>query len=340
MVDADDVARAAATLAGVARRTPVLSSAALDAEAGARVNLKAESLQHTGSFKFRGAANAVASLTPAERRAGVVTYSSGNHAQALARAAARLGTSAVIVMPHDAPTGKVAATRAAGGRIVGYDRYDEDRAAIAAAIAEREGRALVPPFDHPAVIAGQGTVASELCEEVGPLDVLVVCVGGGGLAAGCAIAAHAVSPATRIVGVEPTAGDDVRRSLAAGHRVSIPVPATIADGQQVTSPGELTFPLLQAHRCEIVTVSDDEIVAAMAFAARDLKLILEPSGASALAALLAGAVDVAGARVGVTLSGGNVDLDRFTALLADVATAGPDGAPGEAGSDEAPDLPV
>ncbi len=336
MVDADDVARAASRLAGVARRTPALSSGVLDASTGARATLKAESLQHTGSFKFRGAFNAVASLTPEQRRAGVVTYSSGNHARALAHAAARLGTSAVIVMPHDAPAGKAAATRAAGGRIVGYDRYGEDRAAIAADIAEREGRTLVPPFDHPAVIAGQGTVAAELCEQAGPLDVLLVCVGGGGLAAGCAIAAHAVSPATRIVGVEPAAGDDVRRSLAAGHRVTIPVPHTIADGQQVTSPGELTFPLLQAHHCEVVTVTDAEIVAAMAFAARELKLVLEPSGASALAALLTGAVDVGGARVGVTLSGGNVDLDRFSALLSAFAATA-DGAPD---SDEAPDLPV
>ncbi len=336
MVDADDVARAEATLAGVARRTPALSSDALDAATGARVALKAESLQHTGSFKFRGAYHAVASLTDDERRAGVVTYSSGNHAGALAEAAARLGTSAVIVMPHDAPAGKVAATREAGGRIVGYDRYREDRAAIAADLAEREGRVLVPPFDHPAVIAGQGTVAAELWEQAGPLDVLIVCVGGGGLAAGCAIAAHARSPAARIVGVEPAAGDDVRRSLAAGHRVTIPVPHTIADGQQVTSPGELTFPLLQAHRCEVVTVTDGEIVTAMAFAARELKLVLEPSGASALAALLAGAVDVSGARVGVTLSGGNIDLDRFTGLL----TALSANAEAPAGSDEAPDLPV
>lgn len=316
MIDIDDIGRAAQRLAGVAHRTPVLTSTTLDRRTGARVFCKAENLQRTGSFKFRGAYSALAALEPAARARGVVAFSSGNHAQAVALAAALHATSATIVMPHDTPPAKLAATRGYGAQIVGYDRYTEDRAAIAASLAEEQGRSLIPPYDDPEVMAGQGTVARELIEEVGELDVLLVCVGGGGLIAGCATAAKALVPGIAVVGVEPQAGDDTRRSLAAGRRVTIPVPRTIADGQQVTAPGELTFPVVQRLVDDILLVSDDDILAAMAFLFDVLKVVAEPSGACALAALLSGGADLAGLRVGVTLSGGNVGLARFHALMA------------------------
>jgi threo-3-hydroxy-L-aspartate ammonia-lyase len=311
-----DVRAAAKRLAGVAHRTPVLTSRTLDEVTGARVFAKAECFQRGGAFKFRGAYNAVASLDGEVRARGVLAFSSGNHAQAVALAARLHQVPAVVVMPHDAPASKVAATRGYGADVVGYDRYAADREQVGWELAEREGLTVIPPYDHLAVMAGQGTVALELVEQVGALDVLVVCVGGGGLISGCATAATALSPGVRVVGVEPAAGDDVRRSLAVGHRVSVPVPHTIADGQQTTSPGELPFPVIQRLVSEIVLVSDEEIVAAMVFAFERMKVVLEPSGASALAALLAGRVPgVAGQRVGVTLSGGNIGATRFAELI-------------------------
>jgi threonine dehydratase len=310
-----DVEAAARRLAGVAHRTPVVSSRTLDELTGARARLKAENLQRAGAFKFRGAYNRVSTLSPEERRAGVVSFSSGNHAQALALAARLHGIRATIVMPSDAPRSKLAATRGYGAEVVLYDRYSEDREAIGRSLAEERGSAVVPPYEDPDVMAGQGTAALELLEDTGPLDLLLVCVGGGGLIAGCATAAKGWDAGVRVVGVEPAAGDDTKRSLEAGRRVRIPVPRTIADGQQAEIPGELTFSVNSRLVDEVVLVSDEQILDAMAFAFERLKLVLEPSGACALAALLAGIVDVAGARVGVTLSGGNVGLERFVALL-------------------------
>jgi threonine dehydratase len=311
----DDVRAAAERLRGVTHRTPVVTSATLDARTGARVFLKAENLQRIGAFKIRGAYNTIAQLDPERKRGGVVAFSSGNHAQGVALAAKLLGVHATIVMPADAPAAKFAATRGYGAEVVTYDRERINRAELAASIAAERGATLVPPYDDPAIIAGQGTVALELIEDAGPLDVLLVCLGGGGLLAGCALAATALSPAVRIYGVEPEAGDDWQRSWRENRIVSIPVPKTIADGQQTQSPGELTWPIVRALATGVVTVSDDEIRAAMRFAFERLKLVVEPSGASALAALLFGKVDVAGARVGVTISGGNVDPATFAACI-------------------------
>jgi threonine dehydratase len=310
-----DVRAAAGRLAGVAHRTPVLTSRTLNERAGVEVFLKAENFQRIGAFKFRGAFNAISRLSPEQLRAGVAAYSSGNHAQAVALAARLAGTSAVILMPEDAPPTKLAATRGYGAEVVTYDRYTQDRTALGTALAADRGCALIPPYDHPDVMAGQGTVALELIEEVGELGALLVPVGGGGLMAGCATAATALSPGIRMIGVEPAAGDDHARSLAAGQRVEIEVPRTIADGQAITTPGELTFAVNQRLVDAFELVSDEEILAAMAFAFERLKIVLEPSGASALAALLAGRVQGLPGRVGVVLSGGNVGLERFLELL-------------------------
>jgi threonine dehydratase len=317
MIGIDDVRAAARRLDGVAHRTPVLTSRSLDEAAGATVLLKAENLQRVGAFKFRGAYNAVASLEPEERARGVATVSSGNHAQALSLAARLHGVPAVILMPEDAPPGKRAATAAHGAEIVDFDRYAEDREALLAALVADRGLVPVHPYDDPRVMAGQGTVALELLEDAGPLDVLLVCLGGGGLLAGCATVARALSPETRVIGVEPEAGDDFKRSLAAGERVRVPVPRTIADGQQLPMPGALTFPVVRERVDEVVTVSDADIIRTMRFLFERVKTVAEPSGASALAALLSGAVDARGARVGVTISGGNVGAERFAALVAD-----------------------
>ncbi|TCC04378.1 threo-3-hydroxy-L-aspartate ammonia-lyase [Kribbella soli] len=310
-----DVRAAADRLAGVAHRTPVLTSRTLDERVGARVFLKAENFQRIGAFKFRGAYNAVSRLTPEQLAAGVAAYSSGNHAQAVALAARLAGTSAVILMPEDAPPTKLAATRGYGAEVVTYDRYTQDRTALAQELATERGRTLIPPYDHPDVMAGQGTVALELIEEVGHLGALLVPVGGGGLMAGCATAATMISPGIRMIGVEPAAGDDHARSLAAGERVEIAIPRTIADGQAISTPGELTFAVNQRLVESFELVSDAEILEAMAFAFERLKIVLEPSGASALAALLAGRIHGLPERVGVVLSGGNVGLERFHELL-------------------------
>jgi len=313
----DDVRAAAERLSGIAHRTPVLTSRTLDERTGATAFLKAECLQRGGAFKFRGAYNMISSLGPEERARGVVAYSSGNHAQAVSLAARLVGTSATILMPADTPPAKLDATRGYGAEIVTYDRYTEDREALGAALAaERGGLALVPPYEHPLVMAGQGTAALELLEDVPGLDALLVPVGGGGLIAGCATAAKALRPGIRVIGVEPEAGDDTRRSLEAGERVRIPVPRTIADGQQADIPGELTFAVNRQVVDTIVTVSDAEILDAMAFLFDRMKLVTEPSGASAAAALLAGRAEAGGARVGVVISGGNVGAARFAELMA------------------------
>jgi threo-3-hydroxy-L-aspartate ammonia-lyase len=311
----DDVRAAAGLLRGVAHRTPVVTSRTLDERTGARVFLKAENLQRMGAFKFRGAYNRLAQLTPSERAGGVVAFSSGNHAQGVALAAQLLGVPAAIVMPADAPEAKLAATRGYGAEVILYDRERMNRSELAASIASERGATLVPPYDDPAIIAGQGTVALELIEDAGPLDALLVCLGGGGLMAGSCLAATALSPGVQVYGVEPEAGDDWVRSWAADRIVSIPVPKTIADGQQTQAPGELTWPIVRGLAAGIVTVTDDEIRATMRFAFERLKLVLEPSGASALAALLFEKVDVRGTRVGITLSGGNVDPKTFAAIL-------------------------
>jgi threo-3-hydroxy-L-aspartate ammonia-lyase len=313
----DDVEAAARRLDGVAHRTPVVTSRTLDALARARVYMKTENLQRGGAFKFRGAYNKISSLDDAERGRGVAAFSSGNHAQAVALAASLLGTTAVILMPEDAPTAKLDATRGYGAEVVTYDRWTQDRAALGAALAEDRGLTLVRPYDDPLVMAGQGTAALELLEEVPDLDVLVAPVSGGGLIAGCATAGKAIRPELRVHGVEPEAGDDTRRSLAEGRRVEIPVPHTIADGLQVTTPGELTFEVNRELLDSVETVTDGELVAAMTFLFDRCKLVVEPSGAAAVAAILAGRLEVDGLRVGVILSGGNVGLTRFRELTAD-----------------------
>jgi len=310
-----DVEAARARLHGVAHRTPVMTSRTANTATGAQLFFKCENLQRMGAFKFRGAYNAVASLSAEERARGVATVSSGNHAQALSLAARLHESPAVILMPEDAPPGKLAATRGYGSEVILFDRYNVDREELLAELVAERGLIPIHPYDDERVMAGQGTVALELIQDAGPLDLLLVCVGGGGLISGCATAAAGLSPDTRVIGVEPEVGDDFQRSLAAGERVRIPVRPTIADGQQLPTPGALTFPVVQERVSEIVTVSDDEIVVAMRFLFERMKTVAEPSGASALAALLAGRIDASGARVGVTISGGNVTAARFAELL-------------------------
>ncbi|MEM8925738.1 MAG: threonine/serine dehydratase [Actinomycetota bacterium] len=314
MLTLADVQAAADRLADKRMLTPIVTNGRIDALAGASVFAKAECLQETGSFKFRGASNAIAVLPPMALVSGVVAYSSGNHAQAVAAAAKAAGTTAVVVMPHDAPIQKVAMTESHGARLVRYDRYTEDRAAIADAIAADEGRTLIPPFDHYPTMAGQGTVALELLAQVDDLDALFVPVGGGGLLAGCATAAKALRPSIEIYGVEPEAGDDHRRSRIAGKRVDVGVPATIADGQQIPTPGELSWPINDRLTTSFLAVSDDEITDAMRVLYNHANLLVEPSGACALAAVLAGRAPVAGKRVAVVLSGGNIGWPRFVDL--------------------------
>ncbi|KUF14585.1 threo-3-hydroxy-L-aspartate ammonia-lyase [Streptomyces silvensis] len=313
-VTLDDVRDAAARLKGVAHRTPVLRSRTLDARVGAEVFLKCENLQRVGAFKFRGAYNAVSRLAPEQLAKGIASFSSGNHAQAVALAARELGSSAVIVMPEDTPRSKREAAEGYGAEIVTYDRYTGDRVAIGEALAAERGLALIPPYEHPHVIAGQGTAALELLEEVGDLDLLLSPVGGGGLIAGSATAVKGLSAGIRVVGVEPEAGDDTKRSLAAGHRVTIPVPRTIADGQAAETPGELTFSINRRLVDDVVLVSDDDVRDAMRFAFERLRTVVEPSGATALAAALTGRLGDVPPRIGVILSGGNVDARRFAEL--------------------------
>ncbi len=315
-----DVAAAAARIAGHAHRTPVLTSRSLDLETGARFHFKCENLQRMGAFKFRGAFNALSCFEAGQRQRGVVAFSSGNHAQAVALAARLIGMPAVIVMPDDAPPAKLAATESYGGEVVRYDRFTQDRAAIARAIAAERGMTLIPPFDHPHIIAGQGTAAKELFEEAGPLDALFVPLGGGGLLAGSALAAHALSPHCAVYGVEPEAGNDGQQSFRKGEIVSIDVPRTIADGAQTQALGALTFEVIRRHVRDVLTASDDELRQAMRFFAERMKVVVEPTGCLGYAAARRLAAerpgDVEGKRIGVIVSGGNVDLARYAAVLA------------------------
>jgi threonine dehydratase len=312
----EDVRRAAARLAGLAHRTPVLTARSLNQRTGAEFFFKCENLQRMGAFKFRGAYNALSCLTQKQRQAGVVSFSSGNHAQAIALAARLLDMPAVLAIPADAPAAKIAATREYGAQIVLYDRYREDREAVVAQLAAERGLTVIPPYDHADVIAGQGTAALELIEETGPLDALFVCLGGGGLLSGSALAARALAPSCRIYGVEPEAGNDGQQSLRAGRIVRIDTPDTIADGAQTRYLGELTFAVIRRHVDDILTVSDAALREAMRFFAERMKLVVEPTGCLAYAGAVSGAVPVAGQRVGVIVSGGNVDLERYGALLA------------------------
>lgn len=313
---AADVRAAAERIRGIAHRTPVLTSRTADARTGGTLFFKAENLQRGGAFKFRGACNAIARLDPEARRRGVVAFSSGNHAQAIAYAGRLMETPTVIVMPTDAPAMKVAATKGYGAEVVPYDRYTEDREAIGREIAGSRGMTMIPPFDHPDVAAGQGTAALELIEEVGPLDKLVVCLGGGGLLAGSALAAADASPGCRVYGVEPEAGDDGRRSFRSGERVKIDVPVSIADGALTQQLGAVTFPVIQAHVADVVTVSDAQLVATMRFFVERMKIVVEPTGCLAAAAVLEGVVPAAGERVGIILSGGNVNPAALARFLA------------------------
>jgi threo-3-hydroxy-L-aspartate ammonia-lyase len=318
VIDLADIRAAAGRLRGVAAVTPVFTSRTLDDLAAARVFVKCENLQRGGAFKIRGAYNRMAALTEDELGRGVFAYSSGNHAQAVAIAAGLLGTTAVVLMPEDAPATKLEATRGYGAEILTYDRHADDRVALGRRMSNEKGLTLVAPYDDPQVMAGQGTVALELLEQVPDLDALVVPLGGGGLAAGCATAAAALRPRVRVFGVEPEAGDDHRRSLAQGRRIALPaVPDTIADGLQAQAPGELTFEVNRLLLAGVVTVSDDQIVEAMRFLFERMKMVAEPSGAAGVAALLARRVPegVKGRRVGVVISGGNVGAARFEELL-------------------------
>ena len=311
-----DVTAAAERIEGHAHRTPVLTSRTADAELGATLYFKCENFQRMGAFKFRGAFNALSCFDAAQRRAGVVAFSSGNHAQAIALSARLLGMPAAIVMPHDAPAAKVAATKGYGGEVLLYDRYSEDREAIGRRLAEERGMTLIPPYDHPHVIAGQGTAAKELFDEVGPLDALFVCLGGGGLLSGSALAARALSPALKLYGVEPEAGNDGQRSLESGAIVHTDTPKTIADGAQTQQLGRITFEIIRRDVSDIFTASDAELVDAMRFFAARMKMIVEPTGCLGFAAARRRGPQLKGQRVGVIISGGNVDLERFCALTA------------------------
>lgn len=310
-----DVEAAARRLERVAHRTPVLTSRIVNDEFGAEVFFKCENFQRMGAFKFRGAYNALAKFDADQRRAGVVAFSSGNHAQAVALSARLLGIPATIVMPSDAPAVKMEATRGYGATVVLYDRYREDREAISRGLAEQRGMTLIPPYDHADVIAGQGTAAKELFEHVGPLDALFVCLGGGGLLAGSALATRALSPDCKLYGVEPEAGDDGQRSFRSGAIVHIETPSTIADGAQTQRLGRLTFPIIRRDVDDIFKVTDAQLVECMRLFASRLKIIVEPTGCLALAAARERAELLSGQRVGILVSGGNVDLNRFCTLL-------------------------
>ena len=310
-----DVEAAAERIRGVAHRTPTLTSSTADAMAGAQLFFKCENFQRMGAFKFRGAYNAIARFTPEQRAAGVLTYSSGNHAQAIALSARLTGIRAAIIMPHDAPALKVQATKGYGGEVIVYDRYQEDREEIGQRLARERGMTLIAPYDHPDVIAGQGTAAKELFEDAGQLDVLLVCLGGGGLLAGCALAAAALAPGCRVIGVEPEAGNDGQQSLREGRIVHIGVPDTIADGAKTTHLGEHNFKVIQKYVDSVVTVSDAQLVATMKFFAERMKMVVEPTGCLAAAAALHGVLPLAGKRVGILVSGGNVDLSSFAAMV-------------------------
>ena len=309
-----DVEAAAGRLAEVVHHTPVMTARSADEHTGAQVFFKCENLQRTGAFKLRGAYNALSQLSKEEKLRGVLTYSSGNHAQAVALAGQLLDVPATIIMPTDAPAVKRAATEGYGAEVVEYDRTDTTREALAKRLSEERRLPILPPYDHPHVVAGQGTTAKELCEEVEQLDLLLVCCGGGGLLSGCAIAARHLAPGCRVVGVEPERADDAARSFRTGQLHTVRDPDTIADGARTPSLGEVTFPLVLKHVDAFATVSEAAIREATRFILERLKLVVEPTGALAFAALLSGAVEARGQRVGITISGGNVDLARLAQL--------------------------
>ncbi|MDD1964058.1 threo-3-hydroxy-L-aspartate ammonia-lyase [Pseudomonas putida] len=310
-----DVQDAAARIEGHAHQTPVLTSRTIDEEIGAQLFFKCENLQRTGSFKFRGAFNTLSRFDDQQRKGGVVAFSSGNHAQGIALAAALLKMPATIVMPNDAPAAKVAATQGYGATVVFYDRYTQDREAIGRALALEHGMTMIPPYDHPDVLAGQGTAAKELLESTGPLDALFVGLGGGGMLSGTTLSTRALAPDCLLYGVEPEAGDDGLQSLRKGEIVHIDTPATLADGAQTQHLGRYTFPIIQAGVTDIVTVSDAELVAAMKFFAQRMKIVVEPTGCLGLAAVRKMKEQLRGKRVGVIITGGNVDIERYAALL-------------------------
>lgn len=314
--DYNDIVAAAERIANYANKTPVMTSRTVNEEFGAEVFFKCENFQRMGAFKFRGAMNALRQFTPQQRAAGVVTFSSGNHAQAIALSAKLLGIPATIIMPHDAPAAKVAATKGYGGNVVIYDRYTEDREKIGQDLAEKQGLTLIPPYDHPHVIAGQGTATKELIEEVGPLDVLFVCLGGGGLLSGSALAARHLSPDCVLYGVEPEAGNDGQQSFRSGNIVHIDTPKTIADGAQTQHLGQYTFAIIQQNVNDILTVSDTELVTAMKFIAERMKIVVEPTGCLGFAAARARKSELQGKKIGIIISGGNVDISRYGELLA------------------------
>lgn len=316
-----DIEAAAKRIQGHAHCTPVMTSTTANQRTGAQLFFKCENHQRMGAFKFRGAFNALAQFTAQQRRGGVIAFSSGNHAQAIALSARLLGMPSVIVMPLDSPAAKLAATREyqsgqVGSEVVLYDRYSQDREAIGKQLAGERGMTLIPPYDHPHVMAGQGTTAAELLTQTGPLDLLVVCVGGGGLISGCAVAAHHLSPGIEVWGVEPEAGNDTQMSLAQGRIVHIDTPKTIADGAQTQHSGLLTFPVIQQLVKAVVTVTDEQLVSSMRFFAERMKMVVEPTGCLAASAVMEGVIPVRGKRVGVIVSGGNVDLKRYAGFLA------------------------
>jgi len=317
MIAFKDIKSAAVRLSGVAHRTPIATSHTFDTLVGAQVFFKCENLQRAGAFKFRGAYNTISQLSEEQRRRGVVSFSSGNHAQGLALAAKLLNAPAVIVMPSDAPEVKLTATRGYGAEVVLYDRVEQKREVIARQIADERGLTLVPPFDHPHIIAGQGTAALELLTDVPDLDVLLVPIGGGGLISGCSIAAHALRPGLRIIGIEPDTANDTYLSLQKGERVSTPQSHSVADGLLPTTPGDITFAIMQQHLEAVALVADDEMIEAVRFLLLRLKLLVEPSGAAPAAALMRGRISgVAGKKVGVVLSGGNIDPKKLSEILA------------------------
>ena len=311
-----DVVAAAARLEGHAHRTPVLRSGTLDQRLQAQVFFKCENFQRMGAFKFRGAFNALSRFDAAQREAGAIAFSSGNHAQAIALSARLLGIPAVILMPADAPQAKVDATRGYGGEVILFDRFKQDRELLTREVAAQRGMTLIPPFDHADVIAGQGTAAKELFDEVGALDYLFVCMGGGGLVSGSALSARALAPGCKVLGVEPEVGNDGQQSFRSGAIVRIATPQTIADGAQTQAVGEITFAIIRRDVDDVLTVSDVQLVEAMRFYAERMKMVVEPTGCLSLAAVCHAGLPLHGKRVGVIVSGGNVDLQRFAQLLA------------------------
>ncbi|HEN3479611.1 TPA: threo-3-hydroxy-L-aspartate ammonia-lyase [Yersinia enterocolitica] len=311
----DDIVQAHQRITGIALKTPVLTSSTANEQTGAQLFFKCENFQHMGAFKFRGAYNALVKLSPQQQAKGVIAFSSGNHAQAIALSARKLGIRAVIVMPKDSPAVKIAATRGYGGEVVLYDRYLEDREAISNKLAQEQGLTLIPPYDYPDVMAGQGTAAKELFEEVGELDVLLVPLGGGGLLSGCATVAKALYPNCQVIGVEPAAGNDGQQSFRSGKIVKIETPVTIADGAQTAALGHYTFPVIQERVDNILTATDDQLISTMKFFTSRMKIVVEPTGCLGAAVAFGDQLDLRGKRVGVIISGGNVDLARLAHFI-------------------------